>query len=72
MFLTYKYGKMLQFPMGLASAYSWVLNTHRRTEQRARALSPLAEAGLRRHGELMRSSLAWGEEQRPQQQQLPL
>lgn len=26
MFLTYRYGKMLQFPMGLASAYSWVLN----------------------------------------------
>jgi len=35
MFLTCRYGKMLQFPMGLASAYSWVLNTHRRTEQRA-------------------------------------
>lgn len=38
----------------------------------SRALSPLAEAGHPWHGEQMRSSLAWGKEQCPEQQQLPL
>lgn len=33
MFLTCRHGKTLQFPMGLLSAYLWVLKTHRRTEQ---------------------------------------
>lgn len=55
--------------MGLASAYLWVLNTHRRTEQ---SPEPFGRSGTSQHEELKRSSLPWGTEQCPQQQQLPL
>lgn len=68
MFLTHRHGKTLQFPMGLVSAYLWVLETRRRTEQ---SLEPFSRSRASQHGELMRSSLPWGTEQYPQQQQLP-
>lgn len=54
--------------MGLVSAYLWVLNTLRRTEQ---SPEPFGRSRTSRHEELMRSSLPWGTEQCPQQQ-LPL
>lgn len=68
MFLKYRHGKIFQFPMGLVSAYLWVLNTRRRTEQ---SPEPFGRSRTSRHEELMRSSLPWGTKQGPQQQ-LPL
>lgn len=70
MFLTYRHGKKLQFLMGLVSAYLWLLKTRKRTEQ---GPEPFGRSRTSQHGELMRSSLPWGMEQGPQQQQqLPL